>query len=242
MKIKIEAISSEGIDAYRIRRLMLDGTHQDINGIDWQDSPIFSGMHNGGGYVLQARDEFGNIAEKEIPVEEPLEVTAYGGYIFDGAIHVNVATNIPSQAYIEWGIRQEDDTIPRNSMGWTEGFSQAHDRPIPAFFMNAEHHYWITVRSQYNQVVPVNGRYIITPDTVKIEPDLYPDFKGAESISPEAIEREMTGLSKKFTSGPSDNIIHKEIILDMRNAKHLEVSEDFKKSPALKASLQTNIE
>lgn len=172
MKIRINAISSEGIDAYRILRLMEDGSHVPIPGIDWQGSAIFEGMHNGGGYVLQVRDVTGGIAEHVVPIEQPLQVISYGAYILDGAIYVTAATNIPARVRIRWDISvpgEEYESPPLeelNDLGWSDNLGMGHTVALPYYYMGAVHHYWITVRSQLNQRKNVNGRYIITPEAL----------------------------------------------------------------------------
>lgn len=172
MKIRINAISSEGIDAYRILRLMPDDSRVSIPSCDWQSSPVFEGMHNGGGYVLQVRDVEGNIAEQIVPIEEPLEVLAYGAFIKDGSVGVSAATNIPSQMRLRWDISAIGESYEApplfqlNDMGWNSYFSNGHTRYLPTYYVGTVHHYWIFSRSQYNQRVSVNGRYVITPESV----------------------------------------------------------------------------
>jgi hypothetical protein len=180
MKIRINAISSEGIEAYRILRLMPDDSRVSIPACDWQESNVFEGMHNGGGYVLQVRDVAGNIAEQIVPIEEPLEIIAYGAFIYGGQIGITCAINIPAEMRYWWDISvvgEEYDAplmTELNDAGWNGSFIYGHTEYLPKYYIGALHHYWIRVRSTYGQVGNVNGRYVITPEALDpIKPRWY---------------------------------------------------------------------
>lgn len=173
-RVNISAITSYPPKEYKM---------EDINGAwsrDWQESPNFTNIPAGGGYRCLARDAEGCVTERLIDYEPPLEITAYGAYIFTGSIGVTCAVNTPSEMRLWWDVSvtgEEYNPPPvseLNDMGWNNVYDMAHTRYLPYYYTGAIHHYWIRVRSKWGQVADVNGRYIITPETLDpIKPRWY---------------------------------------------------------------------
>ncbi|MFW5901370.1 MAG: hypothetical protein ACOCUK_02375 [bacterium] len=222
-------------------RLMPDGSREPIPGIDWQDSSIFEGMHTGGGYILQVVDIKGRVVEKVIPIEDPLEIIAYGGYIYSGNIYITMATNILSNMHLSWGIPDSEGNVEQEDLGWNTEFSFGHEKNLPRFYMDAEHHYWISARSQFGQTVTVNGRYVITPSDVIVDATIIPIGLNSAILNPELFRMAVDTSYAVPNSKENNSITENPSIPELQVTTHDDINKTNREIKGAYAAISYDI-
>lgn len=220
MKVRINAISSEGIDQYNMLRIGPGGEHLPISGIDWQDSDIFTGMPTGGGWVLQVRDVKGNMAEKIVPKEDPLEILMPSGQVIGAEIIVSWYTNIPSRGWIDWGFNQDVS----NSTEETEEYKHIHKIAFPSFNADALHYFRCNSRSKGGQLESSPVLWTLTLGEVEFYKLIMPAVLNTSLV-------EIQGSTKKTVSSlglsPSFNPaeLFSSILMPVITSNSMEISE-----------------